>query len=140
MAIKKSAKPIRPGQGQPGGPPNPNKMQVSSGVTVLGGKPFNNYASTKPRQAFTNAQMAELKKMIAKIEADKKAVSKSSKKDAKIVKSQNKKPLVPGRGATKSVTKESIGTKPKPVTKVAPRGRRGGGGMLGGGLFGTKNR
>jgi hypothetical protein len=142
MAMKKTAKPIRPGQGQPGGPPNPSRVKVSSGLTVLG--KVNPKSIAGNRTPLSNAQMAELKKMIAKAEADKKAVAKSSKKDAKIVKKQNKKPLVTGRGATKPVTKETIGAKKKPVVKVTPRGggMRGGGMGFGGGggLRGNVNR
>jgi hypothetical protein len=137
MAMKKTAKPVRPGQGQPGGPPNPTSLKVSSGVTALGSMPWKTNLPHLKREPLTNKQMAELKKIIAKNEADKKAVAKSSKKDAKIVKKMNKKPLVPGRGATKTPTKETIGTKKKPVVKVKPRlyvGRGGGmrGGMMGG--------
>lgn len=136
MAMKKSTKPARPGGSTP---PDTRSMKVSSGVTVLGGMPWNVNSPILKRKPLTAAQVTELKKIIAKNEADKKAVSKSSKKDAKIVKSQNKKPLVTGRGATKPVTAATIGDKKKPVIKVRPRGGRGGGGMLGG-IFGTKNR
>ncbi len=136
MAMKKSTKPARPGGSTP---PDTRSMKVSSGVTVLGSMPWKTNLPHLKRDPLTAKQVEELKKMIAKAEAAKKAAAQSSKKDAKIVKSQNKKPLVTGRGATKPVTVGSIGAKKKPVIKVTPRGGRGGGGMLGG-IFGTKNR
>ena len=119
MAIKKSTKPVRPGRGTPGGPPNPSSAKVSSGVTVLGKIIPGSLAGN--RAPLSNATMKELKAMIAKIEADKKAVAKNSKKDAKIIKQQNKPKSVRGGSS-----------KPKPVIQVKPpRGGRGGGGMLG---------
>jgi hypothetical protein len=136
MAMKKSTKPARPGGSTP---PDTRSLQVSSGVTVLGSMPWKTNLPHLKRDPLSAKQLAELKKIIAKNEADNKAVAKSSKKDAKIVKSQNKKPLVTGRGATKPVTALTVGNKKKPVIKVTPRGGRGGGGMLGG-IFGTKNR
>lgn len=117
MAIKKSAKPIRPGQGEPGGPPNPTRLQISSGVTVLGGKTI---GIPSPRKPLTNAQIKELKAMIAKAEAQKASVAKDAKKNARIIKKQNKPKSVKGGSS-----------KPKPVIQVKPRGRIGG--MLGGG-------
>jgi hypothetical protein len=134
MAMKKTAKPIRPGQGQPGGPPNPSKMKISSGVTVLGGINWSR-PSGEIRNSFTPAQLKEAKALADRLKAMESKVAKDKKANAKIIKKQNKKPLVTGRGATKTVTKETIGTKKKPVIKVTPRGRgmRGGGGMLGGG-------
>jgi hypothetical protein len=131
MAIKKSTKPARPGGNTP---PDTRSMQVSSGVTVLGSMPWKTNLPNLIRDPLSAAQVAELKKMIAKNEAAKKTAAQSSKKDAKIIKKQNKKPLVTGRGATKPVTAASIGAKKKPVIKVKPpRGGRGMGGMLGGG-------
>lgn len=124
MAIKKSTKPVRPGRGTPGGPPNPSSAKVSSGVTVLGKIIPGSLAGN--RAPLSNATMKELKAMIAKIEADKKAVS--SKKDK--ARMADKK-LSTGRGATKYETPASIGSQKKPVIKVTPRGGRGGGGMLG---------
>lgn len=126
MAMKKSTKPIRPGQGQPGGPPNPSSVKVSSGLTVLGKIIPGSLAGN--RAPLSNATMKELKAMIAKIEAAKKAAAKSSKKDAKIIKQQDKPKAVLGGSS-----------KPKPVVEVRPRGGRGGGmggGMLGGGRIG----
>jgi hypothetical protein len=135
MAMKKSAKPIRPGQGQPGGPPNPSKMKVSSGLTVLG--KVNPKSIAGNRTPLSNATMQQLKAMLAKVEAEKKAAAKSSKKDAKIIKKDNKTPLRTGQGSTKPVTPFD---KPKqPIRKITGfGGMRGGGG--GGGMFGTKNR
>jgi hypothetical protein len=123
-------------------PPDTRSLQVSSGVTVLGSMPWKTNLPNLKRDPLSAKQVAELKKMIAKAEADKKAVAKSSKKDAKIVKKMNKKPLVTGRGATKPVTAATLASaKKRPVIKVKPpKGGRGMGGGLGGGIFGTKNR
>jgi hypothetical protein len=116
-------------------PPDTRSLQVSSGVTVLGSMPWKTNLPNLQRDPLSAKQVAELKKMIAKAEAAKAKALKDAKKDAKIIKSQNKKPLVTGRGATKPVTVGSIGAKKKPVIKVKPpKGGRGmGGGMLGGG-------
>jgi hypothetical protein len=137
MAMKKTAKPIRPGQGQPGGPPNPTSMKISSGVTVLGGKTVGIPSSRKP---LSNASMKELKAMIAKMDAQKASVAKSSKKDAKIVKKQNKQAVRKADPVRKAATQKA----PKKVVKVAPPrggGLRGGMGFGGGGgLRGNVNR
>jgi hypothetical protein len=136
MAMKKTTNSIRPGQGQPGGPPNPTKLQISSGVTVLGGKTIGIPSSRKP---LTNAQMKELKAMIAKTEAQKAAVKKNSKSDAKIIKKQNKQAASNSKPVKKAATKTT-----KPVVKVTPPrggGMRGGMGFGGGGgLRGNVNR
>ena len=139
MAMKKSTKPARPGGNTP---PDTRSLQVSSGVTVLGSMPWKTNLPNLRRDPLSAKQVTELKKMIAKAEADKKAVAKSSKKDAKIVKKMNKKPLVTGRGATKPVTAATLASaKKRPVIKVKPpKGGRGMGGGLGGGIFGTKNK
>ena len=131
MAMKKSTKPPRPGQGQVGGPPNPSKMKVSSGLTVLGKIQPGSLAGN--RAPLSNATMKELKAMIAKGDAAKAAVAKSSKKDAKIVKKQNKQATT-AKTATAQQSRR-IKMAKKPVVKVTPRsgGMRGGGGMLGGG-------
>jgi hypothetical protein len=126
MAIKKST--------PPPAPKDPSRFKISNALTVLG-RPQRGVPGLK-REAITDAQLARLKAMVAKMDAEKAKAAKSSKKDAKIVKKMNKKPLVPGRGATKTATKETIGTKKKPVIKVTPRGGRGGGGMRGGGGIG----
>jgi hypothetical protein len=128
MAIKKSTNPVRPGRGEPGGPPNPSKVKVSSGLTVLGKVDPKSLAGN--RKPLSSATVKELKAMLAKIEAAKAAAAKSSKKDAKIIKQQNKPKSVLGGSS-----------KPKPVIEVKPsKGGRGMGGGLGGGIFGTKNR
>lgn len=128
MAMKKTTKPVRPGQGQPGGPPNPSSMKISSGLTVLGQKILGDLQGR--REPLTNAQMAELKAMIAKANAEKAKAAKEAKKNAKIIKKQNKTPLRPGKGATKPTT---IFDKSKPVIKITGRPGVRGGGMLGGG-------
>ena len=128
MAMKKTTKPIRPGQGQPGGPPNPSSFKISSGLTVLGGKTIGIPSSRKP---LTNEQIKELKAMLAKIDAEKAKAAKESKKNAKIIKKQNKQAANNSRPVKKAATQKS-----KPVVKVTPR--RGGGmrgGMMGGGGF-----
>lgn len=136
MAIKKSAKPIRPGQGEPGGPPNPTRLQISSGVTVLGGKTIGIPSSRKP---LTNAQIKELKAMITKAETQKAAVARDAKKNARIIKKQNKQAASNSKPVKKAATQKS-----KPVVKVTPRrggGMRGGMGFGGGGgLRGNVNR
>jgi hypothetical protein len=117
-------------------PPDTRSLQVSSGVTVLGSMPWKTNLPHLKRDPLSAAQVAELKKMIAKAEAAKAKALKDAKKDAKIIKSQNKKPLVTGRGATKPVTAATLASaKKRPVIKVKPpKGGRGmGGGMLGGG-------
>jgi hypothetical protein len=126
MAMKKSTKPARPGGNTP---PDTRSMKISSGVTVLGPKPFGINSPILQRKPLTAAQVTELKKMIAKAEADKKAVAKSSKKDAKIVKKQNKQAAT-AKSATEQQTRR-IKMAKKPVVQVKPRGRMGG--MLGGG-------
>lgn len=132
MAIRKTTKNVRPGQGQPGGPPNPTSMKVSSGVTVLGSKlPGFGSLSNPPRQSFTNAQLKELKAMVAKAEAQKAAAAKDSKKNQKIIKKQNKQAASNSKPVKKAATQKS-----KPVIKVTPRGGRGGGGGLFGGRGG----
>ena len=136
MAIKKSTKPARPGGSVP---PDTTSMKVSSGVTALGPMPWSTNLASLKRKPLTAAQVTELQKIIAKNQADKNAVAQSSKKDAKIIKSQNKKPLVTGRGATKPVTAASIGAKKKPVVEVKPRGGRMGG-MLGGGSLTSRTK
>jgi hypothetical protein len=125
--MKKTAKPVRPGQGQPGGPPNPSSFKISSGLTVLGRKQTG--VPSQPREPISNKTLNELKKMLAKIDAEKAKAKADTKKNAKIIKKQNKPKVVRGGSS-----------KPKPVIKVKPRPRGGGmrGGMIGGGgdMFG----
>jgi hypothetical protein len=73
MAMKPK-KNVRPGQGQPGGPPNPTSFKVSPSVTVLGAKNVPSFLQQKynmnpGRAPLTNAQLAQLKAMVAKAEA-----------------------------------------------------------------------
>lgn len=141
MAIKKSAKSIRPGGGTPGTPPDTRSLKFSSGVTVLGEMPWKTNLPHLQRQPISEKNLKELKAMIAKINAQEAKAKADAKKNAKIIKSQNKKPLVTGRGATKPVTAASIGAKKKPVIKVIPRGGRGmGGGLLGGGSLTSRTK
>lgn len=131
MAMKKTTPPKPP---RPVAPPDTRSMKVSSGLTVLGQKILGDLKGR--REPLTNAQMVELKAMIAKANAEKAKAAKEAKKNAKIIKKQNKTPLRPGKGATKDT---SVFDKQKPVIKITGRpGVRLGGG--GGGLFGTKNR
>lgn len=131
MAIKKSTKPARPGGPVP---PDTKSMKISSGVKVLGGTDWMRSMTGEIRKNLTPTQMKEATALAARIRAIESKAAKDKKANAKIIKSQNKKPLVTGRGATKPVTAASIGAKKKPVIKVKPpRGGRGMGGMLGGG-------
>lgn len=138
MAMKKTTPPKPP---RPGGntPPDTRSIKFSSGVTVLGEMPWKTNLPHLKRDPLSEKNIKELKAMIAKIDAQKAKAAKDAKKNAKIIKSQNKKPLVTGRGATKPVTAASVGAKQKPVIKVKPpRGGRGMGGMLGGGSSVTR--
>ena len=143
MAMKPK-KNVRPGQGQPGGPPNPTSFKVSPSVTVLGAKNGASFLQQKynmdpGRSPFTNAQLKELKAMVAKAEAQKASVAKDSKKNAKIIKKQNKQAASNSKPVKKAATQKS-----KPVVKVTPPrggGMRGGMGFGGGGgLRGNVNR
>jgi hypothetical protein len=138
MKPKKTAKPGRPGQGQPGGPPNPAKVKVSPGLTVLGG--FVGGTLKGNRAPLSNATIKELKAIIAKNQAAEAAAAKNSKQDAKIIKQQNKKPIKPNSAKATAVGLVSK----KPVVKVAPPrggGLRGGMGFGGGsGLRGNVNK
>ena len=129
MAMKKKANP------NASNPAGKTSQKVSSSVKVLGKALLPGLgASRTPRASLTNAQMAELTKLANRIKTMESKAAKDKKANARIIKKQNKKPLVPGRGATKTATKETIGTKKKPVIKVTPP--RGGGGMRGGGGIG----
>jgi hypothetical protein len=111
-------------------PPNPNKMKINSALTILGQVTGSYKNNTLKRQAFTDAQLKELKAMVARADAAKAKAAADAKKNAKIIKEQNKKgPLRTGQGATKNVTPFD---KPKkePVRIVKPP--RGGGGLRGG--------
>ena len=137
MAIKKSTKPARPGGNTP---PDTRSMKISSGVTVLGGINWSR-PSGEIRNSFTPAQLKEAKALADRLKAMESKAAADKKANAKIIKKDNKKPLVTGRGATKPVTASTIGTKKKPVIKVKPpKGGRGMGGGGLGGIFGTKNR
>jgi hypothetical protein len=138
MAMKKTTNPVRPGQGQPGGPPNPSSMKFSPGVTVLGQKILGDLQGR--RAPLTSGQLAQLKAMIAKANAEKAKAVKDAKKNKKIIKKQDKKPLVTGRGPTKPITTTNTTGPKKPIIKITGRpGLRGGFGGSGG-LFGTKNK
>jgi hypothetical protein len=135
MAMKKSTKPPRPGGNTP---PDTRSMKVSSGVTVLGGINWSR-PSGEIRNSFTPAQLKEAKALADRLKAMESKVAKDKKANAKIIKKQNKKPLITGRGATKPVTALTIGDKKKPVVKVKPRGGRMGG-MLGGGSLTSRTK
>jgi hypothetical protein len=136
MAMKKSAKPARPGGNTP---PDTRSMKISSGVTVLGGINWSR-PSGEIRNSFTPAQLKEAKALADRLKAMESKAAKDKKANAKIIKKDNKTPLITGRGSTKPVTALSIGTKKKPVIKVTGRGMGGMRGGGGGGIFGTKNR
>jgi hypothetical protein len=126
MAMKKTTPPT---------PPNPNKMKINSALTILGGATGSFKDGTLKRKPLTDAQVKQLKAMIAKAEAAKAKAAADAKKNAKIIKKDNAKPLRTGQGGTKSTTPFD---KPKqPIRKITGRGM-GGGGI--GGIFGTKNR
>ena len=130
MAMKKSS-PGRAGTSSP----------VSSNVKVLGGI---NWALSKTgeiRKSLTPAQRKEASALAARIKAIEIKAANEKKANAKIIKKQNAKPLVTGRGSTKPVTAASIGAKEKPVVKVKPpKGGRGMGGMLGGGSLTSRTK
>lgn len=135
MAMKKTTppKPVRP----PGNPGGRTSFQVSPSVTILG--KFNTSGSS--RKALTGTQLAEARALAEKLKAREIKAANEKKANAKIIKKQNKKPLVTGRGATKPVTASTIGAPKKPVVKVKPpKGRPGlrGGMGGGGGLFGGR--
>ncbi len=144
MAVRRTTsrsdnKPSNPRASNPGGV---NALRISPSVKVLGMKllPGLSEAAT-PRKPFTNAELANLKALGARIKALETKAAADAKANARIIKKQDKqKPLTTGRGATKPVTASSIGAKKKPVVKVRPRGGAGGGGGIGGGLLDTMNR
>jgi len=142
MAIKKST-PTPPKPPRPGGPvpPDTKSIKISSGVKVLGGIDWMRSMTGEIRKNLTPAQMKEATALAARIRALQSKVAADKKTNAKIIKKQNKKPLVTGRGATKPVTPSTIGAPKKPVVKVKPpKGRPGlrGGMGGGGGLFGGR--
>ena len=110
--------------------PNPNKMKINNALTLLGQVTGSWKNGDLRRKPFTDSQLKELKAMIAAADAARAKAAKDAKKNAKIIKQQNKTPLRPGRGATKPIT--VFDPPKKPVIKVGPRGG-GVGGMLGGG-------
>lgn len=122
--MKKSTKPARPGGSTP---PDTRSMKVSSGVTVLGPKPFGVNSPILQRKPLTDAQIKELKAMITKAETAKAKAAAEKKINAKIIKKQNKPKSVKGGSS-----------KPKPVIQVKPRGRIGG--MLGGGSLTSRTK
>ena len=137
----KPKKNVRPGQGQPGGPPNPTSFKFSPGVTVLGTKNAASFLDQKyginpGRNPLTNAQLKELKAMVAKAEAAAAKAKADAAKNKKIIKKDNKK------AASNSAPVKKVATKTtKPVIKITGRpGLRPGGFGGGGGLFGTKNK
>ena len=72
-------------------PSNPNRMKVSSALTVLGGSTGSFKDGTLRRKPLTDAQIKELKTIIAANEASKKAPSKkAARKEAKLIKDANK--------------------------------------------------
>ena len=122
-------------------PPNPNKMKINSALTILGGVTGSFKDGTLRRKPLTDAQLKQLKTMIAKADAEKAKAAKDAKKNAKIIKKDNKKPLRTGQGATKSTT--PFDKPAKPVRKITGRGGlRGGMGGFGGGggLRGNVNK
>lgn len=133
MAMKK--------QGAPGNPGGRTSQKISPSVTILGSKikGFDGLPSG-PRKSLTPKQMDEAKALAARLKAREAKAAADKKANAKIIKKDNKTPLVTGRGSTKPVTPLSIGTKKKPVIKVTGRGMGGMRGGGGGGIFGTKNR
>jgi hypothetical protein len=137
MAMKKSTPP-RPA-GNPGGR---TSARISPSVRVLGPKlPGFTQLKNPPRKSLTPAQLKEAESLAAKLKAREVKAANEKKANSKIVKKQNKKPLLTGRGSTKPVTALSIGAKKKPVVKVKPpKGRPGlrGGMGGGGGLFGGR--
>jgi hypothetical protein len=134
MAMKKTTPPRPP-------VPNPTKMKFSSGVTVLGEMPWKTNLPNLQRKPLSDKTIKELKAMLAKIDAQKAKAEKDAKKNKKIIKKQNKKPLVTGRGPTKPITTTNTTGPKKPVIKITGRpGLRPGGFGGSGGLFGTKNK
>jgi LPS O-antigen subunit length determinant protein (WzzB/FepE family) len=130
MAMKKSTPPT---------PPNPNKMKINSALTILGQVTGSFKDGTMKRQAFTDAQLKELKGMIAKADAAKAKAAADAKKNAKIIKKQNAKPLRTGQGATKPVTPFDPPKKPIRIIRGLG-GMRGGGNIGGGGGMNRTNR
>lgn len=128
MATMKKSTPPEP-RGRAG-----TSTPISSSVKVLGGI---NWALSKTgeiRKGLTPVQMKEAAKLAAKIKAKEVKAANEKKANAKIIKKQNKKPLVTGRGPTKPISPD-IFKKPKPVIKVKPpRGGNIGGMLLGGSL------
>jgi hypothetical protein len=134
MAMKKTTPPKPP---RPGGntPPDTRSMKFSSGVTVIGSMPWKTNLPHLKRDPLPEKTIKELKAMLAKIDAQKAKAAKDAKKNAKIIKKQNKKPLVTGRGPTKPITTTNTTGPKKPVIKVKPpRGGNIGGMLLGGSL------
>lgn len=131
MAMKKSTKPT---------PPNPNRVKVNSNLTILGGVTGSFKDGTLRRKPLTDTQIKELKAMITKAETAKAKAAAEAKKNAKIIKKDNKKPLRTGQGATKPTT--PFDKPAKPVRKITGRriGGMGGGGGLFGGRPGSANR
>ena len=119
-------------------PPNPNKMKISDALTVLGQVTgnFSGRSNTFKRKAFTDAQLKQLKAMIAKAEAETAKAIKDAKKNAKIMKQQNKQKPLRQSGPTNPLSSD-IFKKPKPVIKVGPRGGGVGGVGGSGGLYGN---
>lgn len=132
MAMKPK-KNVRPGQGEPGGPPNPTSFKFSSGVTVLGTKNAPSFLqqmyNTDPGRApLTSAQLKQLKAMVAKAEAAAAKAKADAKKNAKIIKKDNK-----AAASNSKPVKQAATKKTRPVIKVTPPRGGGMGGMLGGG-------
>lgn len=126
MAMKKTTKPT---------PPNPNKMKVSSALTVLGGVTGSFKDGTLKRKPLTDAQMKNLKAIIAANEAAKKPVNpKAVKKEAKLIKDANK------NSAKKAAKGAALAKKNEwsPPARSKIEGFRGGTsrGLGGGGLGG----
>lgn len=123
-------KPPRPG-GNPGGL---TKFKISPSVTVLA-KQLEGFTtlSGAPRKSLTPAQLKEAQALADKIKAMEAKAAADKKKNAKIIKKQDKKPLVTGRGKTKPITTTNTTGPKKPVIKITGRAGLRGGGMIGGG-------
>lgn len=134
MAMKKSAKPT---------PPNPNRMKVSSALTVLGGVTGSFKDGTLRRKPLTDTQIKELKTIIATNQAANKAPSaKAAKKEAKLIKDANKNSgKKAAKGAAFAKKNEWASPARSKIEGYKGSTSRGmGGGMLGGGSLTSRTK